>query len=227
MSKSFLIVTDFYEPHISGIVTYINKLIDSLQRKNYEVTVLTTKHNIKLKKIESINKVNIIRCKPTIKISRGFFSLELVSRFLKIHKDYDYVNIHLPLVEIFPIVFFLNKKKTIINYHCLPEFPFHLKFIRFYFYLFGIFAILKSKFLIVLSKDYFNKFLFHKLFNKNLIELPPYISLPKLKNLNKKFNKKIIFGDTKIRKDNYIFPIIYEDLPRNNIINQELIYEDH
>ena len=125
MSEKILIVTDFYEPHISGIVTYINKLINSLPSKHYEITILTTRHNSKLNKFHIHNNINIIRCNPTFKISRGFFSIELIYEFFKIRKNFNYVNVHLPLVEICPIAFFLDKKKLLLliivylNFHCI------------------------------------------------------------------------------------------------------------
>ncbi len=189
--KKILIVTGFFEPHKSGIITYIKNFTDSLKIKNYQITVLTTKHNDGLKKIEYLNDIKVIRCKPSINISRGFYSIELVLIFLKIYKEFSYVNLHLPLVEIFPICFFLRKKQTIINYHCLPEFPLYLKFIKIYFYFFGILSFIRSKFIIVLSEDYFKKIFLHKIFTKNLIELPPYVPSPII-NMKQNFNKKKI-----------------------------------
>ena len=41
---------------------------------------------------------------------------------------------------------------------------------------------------------------------------------------NKKFNKNIIFGSIKKRKDNYLFPIIYDNIPINNEINKIEIF---
>jgi len=187
MSKKILIVSDFYEPHKSGIVTYVNQLIKSLKEKGYLITVLTTKHDNGLERIDYINNIKIIRCKPTIAISRGFYSLDLVITFFKIYKNFNYINLHLPLTEIFPIAFFLNKKQTIINYHCLPVFSFPFNFIKFYFYIFGIISVIKSKNNIVLSKDYFNNFLFHYKLNNNIVEVPPYVILNKtFKKLNDK-----------------------------------------
>ena len=145
MSKKILIVTDFFEPHTSGIVTYISQLIDSLKNNNFEITVLTTRFSNKISKIENLNGVKIIRCKPFLKISRGFYSIDLVLKYINLYKKFDIVNLHLPLVEIFPIIFFLKRKHTNINYHCLPEFPAILKLIKFYFYFFGICASLISK----------------------------------------------------------------------------------
>ena len=35
--KKILIVTDYYYPHISGIVTYIDQMINSFKNENYLV----------------------------------------------------------------------------------------------------------------------------------------------------------------------------------------------
>ena len=184
--KKILIVTDFYKPHTSGIVTYLEQLTNALNSNKYDITILTTKISNNLKNIEFSGDIKIIRCKPTLKISRGFYSIELVLKFSKIYRNFDIVNIHLPLVEIFPIIFFLKSKNTIVNYHCLPEFPFFLKIIKFYFYFFGFCSVLLSKKTMVLSEDYFNHFFFHKSISKKVIENPPFTLLqnesPRTKN---------------------------------------------
>ena len=192
--KKILIVSDFYDPHKSGIVTYIEQLVNTLKVKNYDITILTTKFSTNLDNIEISENIKIIRCKPTLKISRGFYSIDLVFKFIKIHRNFDLVNLHLPLVEIFPIIFFLEYKKTIVNYHCLPEFSLFLKFFKFYFYLFGFCLVFFSKKTLVLSKDYYDNILFHKLINKKVKEIPPFILLQnQLKNkINKE--KKIRIG---------------------------------
>ena len=81
MSKKILIVTDFYKPHKSGIITYIDQIIDSVKEREDSVTVLTTLHDNNLRKKELINGVEIIRCKPSLKFLRGFYSIELVIKF--------------------------------------------------------------------------------------------------------------------------------------------------
>ena len=174
MSKEILIVTDFFDPHISGIVTYIKQLSFVLNKLNYKITILTIKHKKNLKNVENFNNVKIIRCKPLLKISRGFYSFELIVKYLKIYKNYDYINIHLPLTEIFPIFLFL-KKNVFITYHCLPISNLFSTIIGAYFYIFGLFASVFSKKIIVLSEDYFKNILFHNFFEKKIIEIPPYI----------------------------------------------------
>ena len=82
---------------------------------------------------------------------------------------------------------------------------------------------IKKKFVKILIKKLKNIDNFKEHFGP-ITTLSQFNKIHKILRKNKKYNKKIIFGDTKIRKDNYIFPIIYEDLPRNNIINQVEIF---
>tara|TARA_B100000575_G_C23131708_1_gene656565 strand:- start:1417 stop:2520 length:1104 start_codon:yes stop_codon:yes gene_type:complete len=192
MQKKILIVTDFYEPHTSGVVTYVSQIIETLKKLNFSITVLTTKHNKSLQSEELVNDIKIIRCKPTIKISRGFYSIELVLKYFKISKNYDFINIHYPLTEIFPI--FLNfNYRTILNYHCLPSSNHLFKFIDFYFYFFGIISSFLSKKIIVLSEDYFLNILLHSIFENKIIEVPPYVLKNKVTK-NKKNISRINIG---------------------------------
>ncbi len=194
MKKKVLIVTDFYEPHKSGIVTYINQLLNILEKNFFDITILTTKTNKYEKNDENFNKIKIIRADPTFTISRGFYSFKLLFKFLQIRNKFDIININLPLVEIFPLVFFIKKKQTIITYHCLPHFNILGFLIKFYFYLFGILSIFNSKKVIVLSKEYFNNIFFHKYIKKNLIEIPPYALMHKIKNINSNKNHILKIG---------------------------------
>ncbi len=177
MSKSLLLVTDFYKPHTSGIITYIDLFINILKLKKIQTTILTTMHSDKDKEIEYLEGVKIIRCRPLFKISRGFYSIELVFKFIKISKNFDLVNLHLPITEILPLVFFLKKNKSFLTYHCLPEFRYFAVIIKFYFYFFGIICMFKSKKITVLSKDYFKNIIFHNFFINKIFEIPPYVKI--------------------------------------------------
>ena len=184
--KKLLIVTDFYLPHQSGITTYIQNLTRILNKK-FDITILTGNFNNKLKKIEKINNIKIIRSKTLFKFNRGFFSINLIKEYIKESKKADYINIHFPLTEIMPLIF-LSKKPIFLNYHCLPNSnTFFSKIIFLYFYFFGFISLMFSKKVIVFTKDYFYSFLFHKLIDKKIIEILPFIE----NKLNNKITAKI------------------------------------
>ncbi len=107
--KKILIVTDYFKPHISGITTSIDLLVKSLIKNNFKITILTGNYSGKLKDIEYLENVKIIRTKVLFRFGRGFFSLDLIRCFISESKKNDYINIHYPLAEIFPLIF-LKKK---------------------------------------------------------------------------------------------------------------------
>ena len=194
MNKSILFVTDFYKPHKSGIITYIDLCIHSLKSKQFNITILTNKHNRNDKELEYLDGIKIIRCKPFLKISRGFYSIDLILKFLKIQKRFDIINLNLPLTEIFPLLFFLKKNKTVITYHCLPEFNNIAIFIKFFLYILSIIAMFRAKKILVLSKDYFKNINFHRMFSHKVIEIPPYIEIKNNDELVKTRNKYLKIG---------------------------------
>ena len=179
--KKILIVTDYFKPHISGITTSIDLLVKSLIKNNFKITILTGNYSGKLKDIEYLENVKIIRTKVLFRFGRGFFSLDLIRCFISESKKNDYINIHYPLAEIFPLIF-LKKKRLIIHYHCLPDYnSLFLKLIRLYFYLFGCILIFFSKKTVVFTNDYFESIFGHKKLKNKIIEIRPYVkNVPEL-----------------------------------------------
>ena len=192
--KKILIVTDFYYPHISGITNYIEQQVKFLIANGNNVTILTTKHNNNLQKEEKFLNLKIIRVEPNFKISRGFFSLKLSYEFKKLIKYHDLVFLHYPLTEIFLFLFLLKKNKTIFFYHCLPSFNnFLFKIFKFYFLLFGIVMMIRSKRVVFLSIDYLKNLKFTNSFKSKCLEIPPYVKASKNK-MNVKINDKFTIG---------------------------------
>ena len=196
MKKKILIVSDFFKPHTSGITTYIDLTIKFLLENNFDITLLTIKHQTNLSEYEEIDKIKIIRCDPLFGFRRGLYSLNLIKRFITESKKNDYINIHYPLAEIFPLIFWINKK-TIFTYHCVPFYKsILLKFIKFYFYFFGLIGMLLSKKIISLSKDYIINFTFHNLFLNKIHEISPYVL--KIPNIEQNYNNNKDDGILKI-----------------------------
>ena len=199
--KKILIVSDFYKPHNSGIVTIINQYKKALHGENFLIFILTGKLNILEKKISREEKnVIIIKSNKTFNFSRGFYSFEMIKDFFLISKKIDIINIHFPISIIFPLIFF-SKKPIIQSFHCMP--PFKVNFssiiIFVYFYIFGFFSFLFSKKILVLSKDYAHS-LYGGIFNYKLIELAPYAS----NNKNNFENKDKVLRNKKIPTIGYL-----------------------
>ena len=194
--KKILIVTDFYKPHISGITTYIRSLTNVLTKNNYQITILTGKFSEELSDIEKEKNLKIIRAKPLFKFSRGFYSFDLIKKYIAEIGNHDYINIHYPLTEIFPLIFF-RKKKLILNYHCLPEYKsIFLKFIGLYFYFFGFLSMFFSNRISIFCEDYFYSYFAHNYFRKKVEIIPPFVdNIPEIINDTPKLNNNgLIIG---------------------------------
>ena len=174
--KKILIVTDFYKPHISGITSFIESISNIYVKNRVRIIILTACHDLKLKRIERINRTIIIRSKILLKISRGHYSFSLIKDFLFLSKRVDIVNFHFPLAEIFPLCL-LTKKTKITNYHCLPpRIGINLQSIfNIYFSIVSILSLWMSDKIIVFSNDYFSSIPFSNYFKNKVYEIPPAV----------------------------------------------------
>ena len=87
--KKILIVTNFYSPHLSGIIEYINILSNCLINKNYRIYILTGKTHKNQKRIQKFKNILIIRSNITFNFNRGYFSFQLIKDFFNISKKVD------------------------------------------------------------------------------------------------------------------------------------------
>lgn len=116
-NKKILIVTDFYFPHWTGISKSIQYLTNSL-RKSFDFTILTVRYNRKLKQIDTIDGIKVIRENYLFPISRAKFSITLIFKFILIVKKFDIVFVNSPFTNIF-LVSMLSKlfNKKLIIFH--------------------------------------------------------------------------------------------------------------
>ena len=187
--KKILIVTDFYKPHISGITSFIESISNIYVKNRVRIILLTACHDLKLKRIERINRTIVIRSKIFLKISRGHYSFSLIKDFLFLSKRVDIINFHFPLAEIFPLCLLTNKTK-ITNYHCLPPrigINFQSIF-NIYFSIVSILSLWMSDKIIVFSNDYFSSVPFSSYFKNKVYEIPPAVK----QRINIKVNENVL-----------------------------------
>lgn len=97
-----VVVTDYFYPHWTGISKSLYYLTQSLN-KDFDLTILTVKHNKSLKKEEVMNEIKILREDFLFNISRAKYSIDLVFKFVNIINKYDVVLINSPCVNIIAI----------------------------------------------------------------------------------------------------------------------------
>ncbi|MFC1768473.1 glycosyltransferase family 4 protein [Nanoarchaeota archaeon] len=148
-NSRILMILGYYFPYISGISEYVKRLSEELVKRGHKVTVLTSNHSDKLPNKELISGVEVIRCNPLLKVSKGLIMPSFISKGKKLSKKYDIVNIHLPLFE---AAFFKKLNNSIITYHC--DLKLNNKIIERLYYLSAKNAIKNSKKIITYTEDY-------------------------------------------------------------------------
>src|SRR3989344_4669588 len=93
-----LFFSTYFYPYISGVTTYPSKVLKHLS-KNYQITVLTFRYSKELKTVESKNGIKLVRMPYFFKISKGFFSPQSLTYFLKYIKKADLVILSIPNFE--------------------------------------------------------------------------------------------------------------------------------
>ena len=125
--KRILIILNYYYPYVSGVSEYARVLAQELVRKGNTVTVLTSNH-AKLAEEEWINGVRVLRTPVLCKISKGTVSPAFIPKAVRLAKDADIVNMHLPMIESGMISKGIDKRKLLVTYHCdihLPDSAFN------------------------------------------------------------------------------------------------------
>lgn len=120
-----LIILNYYYPYVSGVSEYARILAENLVRHGHDVSVLASNHN-QLPCQEIINGVKVTRAKILGKISKGTVSLEFLKLAVRMAKEADVVNLHLPMLESGWITGFMDKKKIVTTYHCDVNLPLSL-----------------------------------------------------------------------------------------------------
>lgn len=120
-------LTSYYDPHISGLTLYFQRLAEEYVKLGHNVTVLTAGHDKKLPREELINNVKVIRSPYLFRINKGMFLHRILLDSWRPIKNSDIVHLNLPSIEALPIAF-LSKilhKPIVSTYVCditLPKF---------------------------------------------------------------------------------------------------------
>lgn len=118
-----LIGLNYYTPYLSGVTEAARIEAEELAKDpNNKVTVVCTNHE-NLPDEEIINNVKVIRTPVIMKISKGTISPKFISTIKKLSKEYDIVNLHLPMLESGIISKKIDSRKLIITYHCDVNLP--------------------------------------------------------------------------------------------------------
>lgn len=206
-----LIVSDYFYPHWTGIVKSILRIAVVLSKNKNQVTVLTVKHQKNLQMEENIGYVKVLRVNYLFKISRVFYSPQIIFKFFTLVGNYDQILINSPNSNIFFLTL-LGKifRKKILIFHqgdlILPKQTGNKIFsyiIEKIFDILTIFSFILADKVGTFVKDYavhsrVMKFFSHKFF----FLIPPVILTDKKFKNNKE--EKIIKLLTQLKEKNFV-----------------------
>lgn len=181
--KKILIILYYYYPYVSGLSLLAKAQAEGLASRGYDVTVLTTRYDASLPNAESVNGVHVVRAEVLARVNKGLLSLDFLVKIIKLSKDADFINPHLPMAHFGLVLPFIDTQKLITQYHCdLNLGPGLLSRLieRFSYWSMGK-TLKKSSQVVVTTKDYFDhsRFAGHRL---NVVEVHPPIDQARFRN---------------------------------------------
>lgn len=100
--RRVLLVSDYYYPHWTGISKSVHRLVQRLQDR-FDFTVLAIRHDPALPASEGTGSGRIERADATAQLSRGFVSLPLLQRFVRLMPATDIVMVNSPSAHVLPV----------------------------------------------------------------------------------------------------------------------------
>ncbi|MGC9522461.1 MAG: glycosyltransferase family 4 protein [Anaerolineae bacterium] len=120
-----LIVLTYYRPHTSGLTIYAERLARGLAERGHQVTVLTSRYDLRLPGRETSNGVNIVRAPVLFRISKGVIMPTFGLLAWKYVSQADVISLHLPQFDAAGVALRgrLLRKPTLLTYHCDLKLP--------------------------------------------------------------------------------------------------------
>ncbi len=121
-----LMAVTYYEPHVSGLTIYVERIGEELARRGHKVTVMTSRHLPELAPREMIRSVEVVRLPVAFRVSKGVIMPSLQVDAFRLIRQHDVVHMHLPLAEA-PYLAAVSKlgghRRSVITYHCDLQLP--------------------------------------------------------------------------------------------------------
>lgn len=212
-SRSLLIVLYYYHPYVSGLSIYAKNIAESLVKRGYRVTVLTSRYDKKLPAKEVVNGVTIMRRPVLFKLGKGVVMPTLLFDLVRLGRTHDYVNPMLPMAEIGPMLYLVKRSKILVTYICdiylgsglLPRLITSLSFISMNI------ALMRANHIFALSHDYISHSKMKKYADKAIDVYPiidPDLFKPSKHNGSLLASRYGLKSDTKVI--GFVGRIVYE-----------------
>jgi glycosyltransferase involved in cell wall biosynthesis len=118
-------VLTYYQPHISGLTIYVERLNRALVRQGHEVTVLTSQYDPQLPRQETADGVNIQRVPVAFRVSKGVIMPTFGLEATRWSKWADVIHLHLPQFDAPGLALRgrWQKKPVVLTYHSDLQLP--------------------------------------------------------------------------------------------------------
>jgi glycosyltransferase involved in cell wall biosynthesis len=115
----------YYQPHVSGLTIYVQRLATALARRGHQVTVLTSHYDPDLPAAEVIDGVRVVRAPVLLRVSKGVIMPTFPLLAWRLIRQHDVVSIHLPQFEasLLGLLGRLARTPTVLTYHCDLQLP--------------------------------------------------------------------------------------------------------
>jgi glycosyltransferase involved in cell wall biosynthesis len=118
-------VLTYYQPHISGLTIYVQRLARGLVRAGHQVTVLTSQYDAALPLRETCDGVSVARVPVMFRLSKGVIMPGFGNAARALMRTHDVAHLHLPQFDGAGLA--LNarrlRKPAVLTYHCDIELP--------------------------------------------------------------------------------------------------------
>ena len=123
--RRILIALTYYQPHVSGLSIYAERLARGLARRGHAVTVLTSRFHPSLPARERADGVDIIRVPVTTKVSKGVIMPLFPVYAAVLVRRHDVINIHMPQFEaaLLALLGRWSGKAVVLTYQCDLRLP--------------------------------------------------------------------------------------------------------
>ena len=118
-------VLTYYQPHMSGLTIYVERLSRALARQGHEVMVLTSQYDKSLPRHELVDGVQIHRVPVMFRVSKGVI-MPTFGHWATLETwKADVVHLHLPQFDAPGLALRgrLFRKPVVLTYHCDLQLP--------------------------------------------------------------------------------------------------------
>jgi glycosyltransferase involved in cell wall biosynthesis len=120
-----LLVLTYYQPHVSGLTIYVQRLAGALAKGGHQVTVLTSRYDPSLPVQETLDGVHVVRAPVLLRISKGVIMPTFLLAAWGLIRRHDVVSVHLPQFEASMLALLgrLARRPVVLTYHCDLQLP--------------------------------------------------------------------------------------------------------